>query len=83
MIINRFTSVFKNDAPDGEAELTISPKMEALFKEVFEIEMLQGTRTVLPNGAIHFKMELTREKSDIVIASFRQAMFKQQKICYN
>lgn len=51
----------------AEVEMTVSPYMEQLFKEGFnvEIEMMQGTRKELPNGQIHIKLELEGEKMEM------------------
>lgn len=51
---------------DNKVELTVNPAAEAYFKEVFEIEMLQGIRNPLPNGQIYYEFEISDEKMKLV-----------------
>jgi hypothetical protein len=47
---------------NNKVELTVNPTAEAYFKEVFEIEMLQGLRKLLSNGQIYYEFEISDEK---------------------
>jgi hypothetical protein len=47
---------------DNKIELTVNRSAEQYFREAFEIEMLQGTKTLLPNGQIYYEFEISDEK---------------------
>lgn len=43
-------------------ELWLTPVMENYFKDIFEIEMLQGIRIVQDDGMIYYRIEISDEK---------------------
>lgn len=51
---------------NNKVSLTVNPPVEAYFKEIFEIEMLQGTKQMLENGQIHYEFVLSDEKMRIL-----------------
>jgi len=47
---------------ENRIELWCSPELEKKFREIFDIEMLQGTRIEQDDGLIYFQFETTPEK---------------------
>jgi hypothetical protein len=43
-------------------KLTLNGSIEAHFKKIFEIEMLQGVRKELDNGQIYYEFVISDEK---------------------
>lgn len=56
----------------SELNLEITMDMEQIFKDELnlEIEMMQGERTVLPNGMISYKLKIYDDKKSDMIKEF-------------
>lgn len=50
----------------AEVKMILTPIMEKWMQEIFEIEMLQGERTPLPDGKVRYKIHLSEEKAEVV-----------------
>lgn len=68
---------------DNRIELWLSPHLEDKFRQIFEIEMLQGVRKVQDDGIVYLSFESTPEKVTALKRAMVQAIFKQPKIFYN
>lgn len=69
----------KNAIGPHEVMLTLNEVTDQLFKEqVFvhmEIEVIQGTRTVLDNGQVEYKFLLDNDKADALRKALVSAVF--------
>jgi hypothetical protein len=56
----------KLNTDDNKVELTVNPAAEAYFKELFEIEMLQGSKNMLPYGQVYYQFVISDEKMKLL-----------------
>lgn len=67
--MNRINIVKNKTRPldDRTCELEISSELEPVFRQHFEIEMLQGERRDLPGGMVYFSFQLADDKAKRVV----------------
>lgn len=71
----------KNKEP-ALLEMTITKLMEAEFKKLLEIEMLQGLRNELPDGRIYYKIEIYDEfKAELMQEFCLKTISQSYKSC--
>lgn len=68
---------------DNTVELWISPKLEHLFREIFEIEILQGHREETEGGDIYFRFETSTEKIEKLKIILLQYISSSNDIIFN
>ena len=68
---------------NNDIDLWLSPQLEASFREIFEIEILQGTREVLENGDLYFHFQLSDEKIEATRLALLQVISKSNDIIFS
>ena len=61
--------------PDFNTEMILTPETVETYKELFEVEFLQGTVTTREDGMIWIRCNLSDEKVKALQQSISQAIF--------
>lgn len=73
----------KASSEDGKVELECSIALEEKFREFFEIEFLQGIRTIPSPGMVRIVFQTTPEKVEVLRKVLLQVISKSDDINFN